>query len=167
MTSSSFATNLNFGFRLGGSDQQMKQTSSFSKHAESETDFMGSVFAGFKFGVFRAEAEYIYRIKGEFTDIGELGMNSIMGNLYFQPPVRSYFKPYFMGGAGITLFSEDIGGQKDAFTWCVGGGFASEISRNLFLDWGYRYVRMEEINDTTTTFEPASHDFFVGLRFQF
>lgn len=167
VTSPAFATALNFGFRIGGSDQKLKQSSAFTKHAESETDTMGSVFAGFKFGVFRAEAEYTYRFKGEFTDIGEVGMTSIMGNLYFQPPFRARYMPYFMGGAGMTLFSEDIGGQKDAFTWCVGGGIASEISRNLFLDWGYRYVRMEEIEDATTTYEPASHDFFVGLRFQF
>lgn len=162
-----FATAFNFGFRLGGTDQHLRQSSSFSKQDESETDFMGAIFAGFKFGIFRAEAEYTYRFKGEFTDIGEIGMTSVMGNLYFQPPFRSRFKPYFMGGAGETLFSKDIGEKKNAFTWCVGAGIASEISRNLFLDWGYRYTKIEELKNETKTFEPILHDFFVGLRFQF
>ena len=166
-TSSAFADGFSFGFRVGGADQHINEKSAAFKTRESETKPFGSVFAGLKAGVFRIEGEYVYRFKGDYDNLGEVGMDSFMGNIYFQPPFRAQFMPYAMAGAGITKFSRKIGDKSNAFTWTIGIGLTNEISRNLFLDWGYRYVKMEKMSTTNSNVEACSFEGFAGLRFQF
>ena len=167
LSCSVWADGLNFGFRGGISDQHINEKSTTFKTRESETKPFGALFAGIKAGVFRIEGEYVYRFAGDYDNLGEVGMNSFMGNIYFQPPFRARFMPYAMIGAGTTKFSKKLGDKSNAFTWNIGIGFANEISRNLFLDWGYRYVKMEKIDTTNSTIEPCVYEGFVGLRFQF
>ena len=139
---------------------------------ESEMDGMISPFIGYQMGFLRLEAEYTYRAEGEYTKPAfNHRSQSVMGNMYLEPAYRSAVHPYISAGAGVTFHKFDpIVGSSDednTFTWSVGAGLGLEVSHNVFLDVGYRFVDMGKPKFQDVEYDAWANEGYVGLRFQF
>lgn len=123
--------------------------------------------------------------------INELKSQSLMLNTYYDFKNSSKFTPYISVGAGVTRiknkqtfnpeFIEEIedtlSDTSNSFTWAAGIGVAYQVTKNVALDLGYRYVDAGEIefnNDFSedgvnfkSTADLVSHDYSLGIRYNF
>jgi opacity protein-like surface antigen len=115
-----------------------------------------------------------------------------MGNGYIDLGTWRGITPYVGGGVGVAFHRfgtlTDIGlGQgfardktQDNFTWAVMAGLAYNITPNLKIDLGYRYIDMGRITSEpiactqitscffeTQSYRAASHDIRIGFRYVF
>lgn len=162
-----------FGVRGGFVETQLDN----SREKQSEMKGTVSLFTGIRSWVTRIEAEYTYRETGTYKQQKlEHTSQSLMGNLYFDPPVRSKIRPYLQVGAGITNhhFKKSTHGHCDkgdnddqTFTWSVGAGFGSEISHNVFFDLGYRFIHLGDPTVHNKKYKTVANEGYAGLRFHF
>lgn len=123
--------------------------------------------------------------------INELRSQSLMLNAYYDFKNSSKFTPYVSAGAGVTRiknkqtfnpeFIEDDSSLSDTsnnFTWAAGVGVAYQVTKNVALDLGYRYVDagdiefnnnnvIEEGINLKSTADLVSHDYTLGIRYNF
>lgn len=125
--------------------------------------------------------------------INELRTQSLMFNAYYDFKNTSKFTPYLSAGAGVTriknkqtLNSEfapeenlNLSDTSNSFTWAAGVGVAYKVTENVALDLGYRYLDAGEVefkNDINdfeesgrlqTTADLVSHDYSLGIRYNF
>jgi opacity protein-like surface antigen len=117
---------------------------------------------------------------------------NFLGNAYIDLGTWHGVTPYVGGGVGISYHRisslTDIGlGQgfapdktQNTFAWAVMGGFAYDITPNLKIDMGYRYIDMGRITSApiactqiaacffeTQSFRKVSHDLRIGFRYVF
>ena len=67
---------------------------------------------------------------------------SVMGNVYFEAPLSTVFKPYLGAGAGYGWVDSNVGVEDDGAA--IGGmaGLGFEVVENITLDVGYKYRRI-------------------------
>ena len=135
---------------------------------------------GYKYKYFRIEGEYIHRKNasdtysdGPFSKYkADIKSGSWMLNAYLDLMPNYWISPYIAGGVGMTNLEveyEDASGlygekwDEDNFTWMVGAGLSLRVNRCLNLDFGYRYMDMEEIGNGEFT----AHEWYGGLRYAF
>lgn len=117
---------------------------------------------------------------------------TLMANLYYDLGNYHGFVPYVGAGLGVAYhnmgdvsFTENpfltntIDGNSDlSFAWAVMAGFGYQVTHNMVLDVGYRYIDMGKIKsgrvDTGGFVNPpvviddiAAHEIKVGLRYHF
>jgi opacity protein-like surface antigen len=123
----------------------------------------------------------------------ELRSQSLMLNAYYDFKNTSKFTPYLGAGVGVTriknkqalnpeLFMENDSESdtSNTFTWSANVGVAYQVTENVALDLGYRYVDAGEIEFNTnnsfffgpeanmkTTADLVSHDYSLGIRYNF
>ena len=137
---------------------------------------------------FRMEVSYDYNNelrminKDNSGDVTELKFNNdtVMINSYFDIPIGYNINPYLMAGAGVSFlsmkwFETPHGGytqkEKDSalkFASQAGFGISTDVSSNVKMDAGYRYIRFGKLNfkkstDVTTT----ANIYSVGVRIGF
>jgi opacity protein-like surface antigen len=98
-------------------------------------------------------------------DIGpnaDLSTTTLLGNMYFDIPTETIFTPYVGGGAGWGWASVDGGNSDDAFTYSLMAGATIDLSRNLDLDIGYRFIDM-----TVDGPDIYDHQIMTGVRLNF
>lgn len=158
-----------FGIRGGLGEVGADEDS--TKMHEHENGVFTSAFIGYRLQAVRLEAEYTYRGKGKYADKSiELGSQSVMGNFYIEPPFKSWIHPYVNAGVGVTFFDTDDSLQSENsqdLTWSAGAGIGFEISRNVFLDIGYRYMVLGTAEVGTVELDVDTNEFYGGLRFHF
>lgn len=159
-----------FGVRGGIAETRLEHKAADMR--ESELDGMVSPYIGYRMGFLRLEAEYTYRAEGTYTKPAfDHTSQSVMGNMYLEPAYRSPVHPYISAGAGVTFhkFSPVVGSsdEDNTFTWSVGAGLGLELSRNLFMDFGYRFVDMGKPKFEEVEYDAWSNEGYIGLRFQF
>lgn len=126
----------------------------------------GGVAAGMQLNQFRTELEYTYRegIKGQAMG-GEhkIDTMSMMLNGYYDIRMDSALYPFISLGIGASkLKVDDVGAgtHRDyKFSWGGGAGIAYDISQNVSVDLGYRFLDLGR--------EIKSNEFYGGLRFAF
>lgn len=125
--------------------------------------------------------------------VNELRSQSLMLNGYYDFKNTSKFTPYLGAGVGVTriknkqslnpeffIESDSQSDTSNTFTWSANVGVAYQVTENVALDLGYRYVDAGEIefntnnslffgpnSDMKTTADLVSHDYSLGLRYNF
>jgi len=134
---------------------------------------------GYDFDGFRAEGAVGYQ-ENNYSDEGDLGSSllTFMANGYYDFKTDGKFKPYAMAGLGIAdLKVDDAPGNPEPwlddtyFVWQVGAGVGYEVSSNVTIDVGYRYVKPEGIEcpnpEHLTDVSWESHNILAGIRYTF
>ena len=170
-----FATNASagafFGIRFGAEKLDVEEANTFFE--DSQAKFIGAGFVGYHYSFFRLEAEYMYQAKRSYqsdADRVSIETHSLMGNLYFSPPIKSVLKPYLMGGVGAAFLDTKEGNFSDDNTdlaWQLGLGLELEFTENVFLEVGGRFVNMGEAEVNNKSFEQTGFNYFGGLRFEY
>lgn len=155
--------------------------------------------AGYDFGIIRLEGELSYRQNemDNLTDRGTTGFNysgvdgdvgvfTVMGNLFMELQSDSPITPYIGGGIGVAtiyisetsayvdgilqpIYSND---EESVFAYQVGGGLDIALNRQTSLDVGYRYFETEKAHfnsdwEQSKSLKMQSHNVAVGIRFKF
>jgi opacity protein-like surface antigen len=155
-----------------------------------------SLVAGWRFQDLpvRAEIEYIWRYRFDIDAHtttaptqrvkSNIDSHSLYLNAYVDIPVSMSFRGYVGAGIGVarhnaqtqfigagsTTENEDADTQM---TWMATAGVQYDISQNWLVDASYRYTDLGEITTPTSQIGAleadnyASHDFLVGVSYQF
>ncbi|MBP5534160.1 MAG: porin family protein [Alphaproteobacteria bacterium] len=163
--------NANVFFGLRGGAEKLKIENTSVNLDEGQTDFLFGAFVGYHYSFFRLEGEYTFhperRYQGKTTKIED---NVAMGNLYFSPPIRSFFHPYIMGGAGCAFHDMSVGtnsNKSKSFAWQAGIGLELEFTENVFLDVGGRYSDYGKAEIGNQKYDLKAYSYFGGLRFEY
>ena len=161
----------NVFFGLRGGAEKLKIDNSALSLEEGQTDFFVGAFVGYHYSFFRLEGEYSFHpersYQGGATKVED---HVAMGNLYFSPPVRSFFHPYVMGGVGCAFHDLSTGTVSDkskSFAWQTGVGIELEFTEKVFLDAGVRYSDYGHAKLGNTKYDLKGYSYFGGLRFEY
>ncbi len=164
----------------------------------SDAGMGGALAVGYDFDVkynvpVRTELEFAMSDNIRNTDnswgvpiSGEVGINTLMLNVYYDFENSSKFTPYVGLGAGIAWVSMegDIAGVADFssktqsnFAWNIGLGVAYDIAENFSADLGYRFAQFGDAKTKTLTVGGveghleadtiSAHQVMFGLRYTF
>lgn len=138
----------------------------------------------------RAEVEYALRGNSQksWTEDG-LGIkgawntSTLFLNLYYDFRNSTAFTPYVGAGLGMAFNyanytfaagdgSVNFDDHVTTFAWNVGAGVACDITDNLAVDLGYRYVNLgyyevDIANVGKAKNQPSNHEVLLGLRYTF
>ncbi len=158
-----------FGARAGAEKYLIKNTS--DQLDEGRTGFFAAGFVGYHASFFRFEGEYTYFPERSFQG-KQMKANTqmVMGNLYFSPPMRFFIQPYVMGGAGVSLHKleqSEVSKKTNAFSWQIGAGLELELSENVFLDVGGRWLNLGDAKLNSKKYSVDGYSYYGGLRFEY
>ena len=173
--------NLGIGFPM---DSDLSDSSG-SLTVESDPGFALGVAAGYNFGMFRLEGEIGYQ-KNDLDKVsvgpvsvsasGDVTNTYFLGNGYFDFINSSPFTPYVSAGIGFAklkvndfaVLGTRIGDSDDTvFAYQAGAGVGYAINKNFTIDLKYRYFATENPNFDGLDGEYASHNIYLGLRYNF
>lgn len=132
---------------------------------------------GAKIGAARAEFEYGVTKLGK-KGTSKFGRQTVMLNGYYDFENSSILTPYVGAGVGIAdlkmkvienneLFSK----SSKAFTYGLQAGVGIEVSKNVAVDVGYRYLKpsVSKVKQGTDSWKnkTSSNEVMVGVRFAF
>lgn len=159
--------------------------SSGSLTVESDPGFALGVAAGYNFGMFRLEGEIGYQ-KNDLDKVsvgpvsvsasGDVTNTYFLGNGYFDFINSSPFTPYVSTGIGFAklkgndfaVLGTRIGDSDDTvFAYQAGVGIGYAVNNNITIDLKYRYFRTADPNFNGTDGEYATHNIYLGLRYNF
>ncbi len=136
-----------------------------------KTDYLIGGARGYHRSFFRLEAEYLYHPQRSFDGKYKSETQTVMGNLFFAPPIKGWLHPYLMGGAGVGFHNfkfEDESEHKDhTFAWQTGIGLEMEFSNNVFFDVGGRLIDMGDPEYEKTKIKTDGYFYYFGLRFEY
>ncbi|MCD8571636.1 MAG: outer membrane beta-barrel protein [Alphaproteobacteria bacterium] len=135
---------------------------------------------------FRVEAELSYR-KADVNKVdfpGAAGQSSgelqqYMGflNIYYDIDMPGKIQPFIGGGLGLGLFSGDVqnsaGGPSfanedaTALVWNAGAGFKYRVKDNTAFSVGYRYIDSTDLSFQDFDIDYSSHEFRIGVEYDF
>ncbi len=109
---------------------------------------------------------------------------SVMANAYYDIDTGTNIIPYIGAGIGFVRIkgteSVHIGNTKyetslkdTHFAWQLGGGTAVEMTRNILLDFGYRYIDYGHFKKYNMDYgekvrlESSAHELYAGIRIMF
>ena len=152
-------------------------------------DIWGGHFAaGVKARAIRTEIEWNTYQDAKRKADGErfrLQNNSLMLNAYYDINTCTKWTPYVGAGMGVAMLKftekdmEDGSKTSDRtynFAWQVGAGVAYDLTKNVALDAGYRYINSgsavaNKVIDTDwngkTKYKSAAHEIYLGARYTF
>jgi len=147
---------------------------------ESDLGYMVRGAIGHQFeGGFRLETEASLRSNGidkinGVDATGDVDIQAVMVNAIFDIDTQSNMKPYIgLGGGAAAVTYDGVNVATDtgdtAHAWQLMLGLGFEMDPNTTLSVGYRYfdVGEVEIGNFNMDVDHASHDFEVGMRFNF
>ena len=163
--------NANVFFGLRGGAEKLKINNTSLSLEEGQTDFFVGAFVGYHYSFFRLEGEYTFHPERTYQNgATKVEDHVTMGNLYFSPPVRSFFHPYIMGGAGCAFHNMYVGtnsNKSKSFAWQTGIGLELEFTENVFLDIGGRYSDYGKSKMGNQRYDLKAYSYFGGLRFEY
>ena len=134
-----------------------------------KTKFLAGGFLGYHSGFFRLEAEYLYHPKRSISGFSSESQ-TVTGNLFFSPPIKSMLHPYIMGGAGAGFHKLTVGGDEEkdtTFTWQAGIGLEVEPTDNVFFDVGGRWIDFGDPEYEKHKVDTKGYFYYLGLRFEY
>ena len=165
--------------------------------AGTDQVLVGALAAGVKVCAFRTEVEYnrwgVSKDESYATGTrtqSSLFQQSLMFNGYFDIPTKTAFRPYVGAGMGIARVRGKVhwgatgsrsARRENEFAWQVGGGFGYNMTKNLTLDVGYRFVNNGTVKMHNSVpgdvaaanggqlvkYRPRNQEILVGLRYTF
>ena len=175
-----FASSANAGVYFGGRGgfEKYKVENSGLGLDYGKTEYLIGGDIGYHTGFFRLEAEYLYHPRRTFDDRYKTETQTVMGNLFFSPPIKGWLRPYLMGGAGVGFHSftlpDDSTHKDHNFAWQAGLGlevkFASKASSEdggVFLDLGGRMIDMGDPEYDNVKIKSTGYFYYLGLRFEY
>lgn len=161
----------------------------YSDKIKLHKDIWGGHFAaGVKARAIRTEIEwntYQDAKKKEGDERFRLQNNSLMLNAYYDINTCTKWTPYVGAGMGVAMLKftekdmEDGDKASDRtynFAWQVGAGVAYDLTKNVALDAGYRYInsgsavankRIATDLSRKTKYKSAAHEIYLGARYTF
>lgn len=167
----------------------------------TEGGAMAGLGIGFKYKSFRTDITIDTRLGGMLTSAGGLTVastipmpsalsarsttTSALWNLYWDIATVGGFSPYLGIGMGAAVQSARgypvvgqvpalFSGQRFGFAWSLMAGFAADLTPQVKIDFGYRYLqpgtaRFAEMsgNGGRVLLGGAAHELRVGLRYMF
>ncbi len=146
---------------------------------KNDSGFALNGAVGYDFDGFRVEGAVGYQ-ENQYSDSDTLGTSllTFMANGYYDFNAGGGFKPYVMAGLGIAdLKVDDQPASSDPwlddtyFVWQIGAGVGYEVSSNVTIDVGYRYLKPEGIDCPNplhlTGVSWESHNILAGIRYKF
>ena len=150
----------------------------------------GHFAAGAKAKAIRTEVEWNVSqdTKRKIPEWGKryrLQNNSLLLNAYYDFNTCTKWTPYVGAGMGVALlkftYKDMIDGEKTSrnsynFAWQIGAGVAYDLTKNVALDAGYRYidagaaVNSKHIDTdwkSREKFDTAAHEVYFGARYTF
>lgn len=150
----------------------------------------GHYAAGAKAGAIRTEIEWNHYqdAKRKFPQYGEkfsLQNHSLMLNAYYDINTCTRWTPYVGAGMGVAMLKSkwkatDYNYKENDkaynFAWQVGAGVAYDLTRNIALDAGYRYINagaavsrkwIDGDEYEKLKFDTAAHEIYLGARYTF
>jgi opacity protein-like surface antigen len=92
----------------------------------------------------------------------DLGISTVLGNLYFDIPNSTMITPYVGAGLGWGWTSISPGPDDDGFAWALTAGAAINLTDQFALDTAYR-LRSVDVSGPDT----YEHQVTTGIRFKF
>ena len=92
----------------------------------------------------------------------DMGITSVLGNLYLDIPTNTLITPYVGAGVGYGWATVDGGEDDDGVAWALMAGASVDLSESLALDMGYRFRDVSVSGD-----DPYEHQILTGIRFKF
>ena len=169
----SIAFSANAGIYFGGRGgfEKYKVKNSSIPLDNGKTDYLIGADIGYHYSFFRLEAEYLYHPQRSFDSKYKDEAQTVMGNLFFSPPVKGWLHPYLMGGAGVAFHKFTMPGNDEHkdhnFAWQTGLGLEMEFSKNVFLDVGGRLIDFGDPEYERTKVETTGYFYYFGLRFEY
>lgn len=131
----------------------------------------------------KADAENSYESMGDIYK-AKIEIQSLMLNAFYDIDIGSKVTPYIGGGIGYAKLKLDDQYWKDAygkdiddnnFAWQIGAGVAVELTDNVSVDAGYRYVDYGDLSATgddgyggeTESVDVTANEFYLGARYTF
>ena len=154
---------------------------------EYDTGFAFGGALGYDFNKFRVEGEISYQ-KNDINKVsaaggsgdasGDLSSLAFLINGYFDFVNDSAFTPYISAGVGyakIDMNDFNVAGSGDSnysdndsvFAYQVGLGVGYAVTEKVTIDVKYRYFATEDPEFEATELGVASHNFLLGVRFNF
>ena len=166
------------------------------KHNWDGDAALGSVAYGLKGGYLRVEAEgsgtTIVEKKKNFnsgsSSEGRINAAGVMLNSYLELPVDFPVKPYINAGAGMAHIKARFRNKTDTesstvsfsdnhFAWQVGAGIGYEVTSELAIDLGYRFISYGKLDKKiyddasneigTIRADAKAYNAYIGLRYSF
>jgi opacity protein-like surface antigen len=165
-----------------------------SGNAELKNALVYGGAVGYRLNDFRVEANVSYRnsdidrvtVEGFALDgAGDVGALTGMVNAYYDVNLGMPIRPFVGGGVGVARVAIDSGrdallqvdDEDTAFAWNLMAGVSYDVSRNLTVSAGYRYLRVGDLEFDasvpglgTGTLQAdgfGSHEVLIGVRFGF
>jgi opacity protein-like surface antigen len=141
-----------------------------------DSGFVVNGAVGYDFDGFRVEGAVGYQENDYTNDTLGASLLSVMANGYYDFNAGEGFKPYVMAGLGIAhIIADDDPIYPDPwldetyFAWQLGAGVGYEVSENITIDVGYRYLKPEGIECAShaTDVSWESHNILAGIRYKF
>lgn len=148
----------------------------------------GHYAAGVKAGAIRTEIEFNHykdtkkKIQ-RWDERLRLQNKSLMLNAYYDFNTCTRWTPYVGAGMGVAMLKYTAKDMEDGwkaneksynFAWQVGAGVAYDLTKNIALDAGYRYINagaaVAEKNMYDygkLKFDTAAHEIYLGARYTF
>ncbi len=159
----------------------------FSGDAEFDSGAVLGLAVGYYIGNCRLEGEFGYQ-KNDVDKIGAFGVGfnasgditstSLLVNGYYDLLKYGALTPYVSLGLGLaSLELNDLtvpgattgsaGDDDMVFAYQVGAGVGYALNPQMTIDFKYRYFATQDPDFGGTKFEYGSHNFLLGLRYNF
>jgi opacity protein-like surface antigen len=139
--------------------------------------------SGVDTGIVRVEGEFSYR-KNDMDDLsytymgvsynlpvnGEVESMALMGNVVKDIKTNGPLTPFFGIGIGISKLDAELQGESEddtVFAYQLILGTGIEVAENAMLDISYRYFATDDPEYDGTEIEYGTHNFMLGVRFDF
>lgn len=164
------SVNMGMGF-LEDSDLSGSKTGTL----EYDPGFAATLAGGYNFGMFRAEGEFGYQMNDVDTysggsGNGDVAAYSFLVNGYVDFVNKTAFTPYLTIGLGMAQVEcNDFLNDADdtVFAYQVGAGVGYAITEKITVDLKYRYFGTDDPEFDGVESEFASHNVYLGLRYNF
>ena len=171
-------------------DTDYKWTDSAGGESYSQDDTIAgiSIAAGLSmpvvFGAVRTELEYRQNDDAEdkIANLIETSVEtqSLMLNAYVDFDTGTKLTPYIGGGIGYAkvegtmkepLYGNEASMDDNNFAWQLGVGASYNITKNMAVDAGYRYIDFGDFSETSAdekdTLDVTANEFYIGARYTF
>ncbi len=167
------------------SSNDLKYTSA-SVDAEYDNGYGGAVLIGYDYGALRLELEGAYRsssvegLKPFVAAKGDLDIQTLLLNAYYDIDTGSYLTPYLGAGVGWAEVSLDgingdgtllVDDDDSVLAGQVAAGFQFRLNSTISLDVGYRFLMTDDPSMKSALgkvdTEIRSHVVAVGIQYRF
>ena len=173
--------NIGLGMMMDSDIDNMPNTAGTAKMT-FDSGWLGTLGAGYDFGNFRTELEYIWQkndldrlsydnMYGNFNQ-GDLKTQAFMVNGFYDVDTGSAWSPFVGIGLGWAKVDLDtpalpLGDNDDVFAYQLMAGVAYNFTDQLAVEAQYRFFDTQDATIQGADFGTTSNDLLLGIRYTF